>query len=252
VLTGLYGDTLYRRSEVWLADLLRAGKVRRFFAEVQYLKKGLGFRKVFSRGIAYRTMRELVLQIPGIQKLRKSPKPQSWLTDYAGKYLKLMKNTYSAERIAGFFSDRNADAIAREQYFTSRHQIEIRNPYRDRRILEFFLNLPAYQCFSLGETKWILRQAMADLLPEPVLHRKGHSNLLSLYNYGVNQKYPEMSESLDSGISKKFVRKDFVRDMLSTEITPVNDGGHTTIPALYLFFDIWYKIALKRSQTYGK
>jgi len=53
----------------------------------------------------------------------------------------------------------------------ARYQVEHRHPFHDRRIIEFALALPEDQISRNGQTKFILRQAMKGLVPEPVLQR---------------------------------------------------------------------------------
>ena len=50
--------------------------------------------------------------------------------------------------------------------------LEIRVPFCDRRIVEYLYTLPwAYKDYR-GREKGLLRRAMADILPEPIVHRK--------------------------------------------------------------------------------
>ena len=55
-----------------------------------------------------------------------------------------------------------------DQYIGTASGIEMRHPFYDRRIIEFFLRLPASQKFGPGGmTKHILRRAMANIVPTP-------------------------------------------------------------------------------------
>jgi asparagine synthase (glutamine-hydrolysing) len=52
------------------------------------------------------------------------------------------------------------------------NSLELRCPFADHRIQEFGLSLPFAWKYRRGKTKWILRQAMKDILPASVLHGK--------------------------------------------------------------------------------
>lgn len=69
--------------------------------------------------------------------------------------------------------------VGRERYdrVASAFAIEPRDPYNDRRLLEFALRLPASQLVRSGWTKHIMRVAMGDLLPDDVRWRRGKSHL---------------------------------------------------------------------------
>ena len=55
--------------------------------------------------------------------------------------------------------------------------VEVRLPFWDRRLVEFCLGLPPEFKIRKGHTRWILREAMAGLLPKEVQWRRDKSNL---------------------------------------------------------------------------
>ena len=61
------------------------------------------------------------------------------------------------------YADRNAMS----------HGIEARMPFLSHRLVEFLFSLPSQLKIRDGWTKWILRQSLADVLPEDVTARKG-------------------------------------------------------------------------------
>jgi asparagine synthase (glutamine-hydrolysing) len=74
----------------------------------------------------------------------------------------------------GLFWGWNA-TIAHEimDLFTARFSLEIRYPFFDRRLIEFLIAIPAGQFWRRDQTKFILRAAMKDILPESVRTRRG-------------------------------------------------------------------------------
>jgi asparagine synthase (glutamine-hydrolysing) len=52
------------------------------------------------------------------------------------------------------------------------NSLELRCPFADLRIQEFGLSLPFGWKYRRGKTKWILREAMKEILPASVLHGK--------------------------------------------------------------------------------
>lgn len=76
-----------------------------------------------------------------------------------------------------YFEDRNSMAFS----------MESRVPFLDRRLVEFCLGLPPNRRLKDGFTKMILRDSMANLLPDDVLYRrdkKGYPTPLSLWLRG--------------------------------------------------------------------
>jgi hypothetical protein len=62
--------------------------------------------------------------------------------------------------------------VTTEPYHAARCGLEIRRPYRDRRLIEYVLALPADQLYRPAESKRILRRAMRGRLPEGVRTRR--------------------------------------------------------------------------------
>jgi len=77
---------------------------------------------------------------------------------------------------------------AGETIYASRCALEQRYPYRDRRLVEYVLSLPAYQLYYRGYIKYVLRTAMQDILPQMIRTRTQPNRLLSLFFRGRNEK----------------------------------------------------------------
>jgi len=54
----------------------------------------------------------------------------------------------------------------------SRHSLELRHPYRDLRLVEYVLSIPAYQLYYHGLYKHILRKSMRGILPDLIRARR--------------------------------------------------------------------------------
>jgi asparagine synthase (glutamine-hydrolysing) len=63
--------------------------------------------------------------------------------------------------------------------------IEPRNPFFDKRLLEFCLAMPPEQKIRLGWTRWIMRRALEDILPKEIICRGGKSNLGPNFRRGL-------------------------------------------------------------------
>ncbi len=63
--------------------------------------------------------------------------------------------------------------------------IESRNPFFDKRLMEFCLALPGDQKIRCGWTRWIMRNALSAFLPEKISKRGGKSDLSSNFLHGL-------------------------------------------------------------------
>lgn len=105
---------------------------------------------------------------------------------------------------------------ARERYdrVASAFSIEPRDPFLDRRVVEFCARLPGKQRMRDGWPKFILRQAMKGTLPKDLICRKGKQHLgfnfaKSLHRRYV-QEYRDVAATQEAALSK-YVERDVLR-----------------------------------------
>ena len=72
-------------------------------------------------------------------------------------------------------------ALEMDARWTAGFRMEGRNPFLDRRILEFALAIPDDQRFRPGVSKFVLRQSMRGILPERLRLRSSKADLTELY-----------------------------------------------------------------------
>ena len=72
-------------------------------------------------------------------------------------------------------------ALEMDARWTAGFRLEGRNPFLDRRILEFAFAIPDDQRFRPGVSKFVLRQSMRGILPERVRLRSSKADLTELY-----------------------------------------------------------------------
>ncbi|QUL37657.1 asparagine synthase-related protein [Erythrobacter sp. JK5] len=95
-------------------------------------------------------------------------------------------------------------SVARERYdrVAAAQAIEPRDPFLDRRVMEFCLALPADQLQRHGWPKFVLRRAMAGLLPDAVARRPGKEHLgwdftTALMRETLSEPYPANTARLE-------------------------------------------------------
>ena len=189
LLTGVFGDELYAGAEYWLWDLLRE---RRFLQA--WCESGSHLQRY---GLWDSLKSPALRRLPGIQglrRLRPTPTPH-WLTDYAKAKLpetdpwaELSRAACRPEQYESVLGSYTAQDASGEIFHASRCGIELRHPYRDRRLIEFMLAIPAHQLYSQGLYKHILRNAMKGILPERIRTRHRPTSLMPLFLRGVAEK----------------------------------------------------------------
>jgi asparagine synthase (glutamine-hydrolysing) len=240
LLTGGFGDHLYTGDDDCLTDLLVDGRLQQALREGMYLVKRYGLRNIFqSRNIRRLGHRSLEL-ILGFYRNRHQQNISPWLTSYAGELLDNGDYSYNKrqDKILGLITARSSTM---EIYQANRHGIELRHPYRDRRLVEFMISLPGYQLYSQGLYKIILRNAMKSILPESIRTRKTPTSLVSLYSAGLERERVALQAYVDNldAFWKKFVKEDWMETYAWKKIIPETDGPKAVIPWLCFSSELW-------------
>jgi asparagine synthase (glutamine-hydrolysing) len=132
-----------------------------------------------------------------------------------------------------------------ENFFASRHALEQRYPYRDRRLIEYVLALPAYQLRQRGFIKYILRLAMQDILPDVTRTRIQPTRLLPLFFRGIERESTVLQAFFQDPDAqwRRFIRAEWLQERWNTIYLPEQDGAHALVPWLCISFDTWQKSA---------
>ncbi|MEL7218730.1 MAG: asparagine synthetase B family protein, partial [Pseudomonadota bacterium] len=98
--------------------------------------------------------------------------------------------------------------VARERYdrVASALAIEPRDPFLDRRVLEFCLSLPADQLQKNGWPKTVLRRSMDGLLPDAVRWRAGKEHLGWDFTQSLWRDSEDLAEVIDSPLVQDYIR----------------------------------------------
>jgi asparagine synthase (glutamine-hydrolysing) len=105
--------------------------------------------------------------------------------------------------------------------------VEWRMPYLDRRLIDYVLTLPPRVRFNSGQRKYILRKAMAGILPDKVRDRRGWAEFSQLYHRGIRGAERDKVDQLvsDSRASQ--------RDLVSPRLARQAWGSYLKIQGDY-------------------
>lgn len=188
LLTGLGGDNLVLGTMFFFADWLVRGEVHRAVREMLH-RAALG--RVSFWKLAY--LNALLPLMPAqVRRLLPgdaddAPLP-AWLTTNIVRRYRLGQLVRSADPYAGRLGHKYRDSmLATVAAIPSTlhaglldEALDIRHPYLYRPLVEFALTLGPEMCVRPHARKWILREAMRGILPEPVRTRVGKGSSLGL------------------------------------------------------------------------
>jgi asparagine synthase (glutamine-hydrolysing) len=217
LLTGSAGDLLWGGSRDWLRDLVTHRRISRALAGAA---RGCVLQWVHG-GVAHPVWNSLGRLVRPDPWRPREPRSRPWLTPSAQSILLADCEAedggrpWTAERVRveKVNASRALWLMANTDRALEAIGLELRHPYRDRRLIEFFLGVPAYLLYQPGETKRLLRRALADRLPELVLRRTQATSLDSVVRRGLGEKaWPEVRRVLASSdaLWPRFVDSDWL------------------------------------------
>jgi asparagine synthase (glutamine-hydrolysing) len=189
LLTGHFSDEMYHGVDAWwLRDCLARGA---WSAAARGLRDEIRWRSrpdVWTPGLR-RTLGVLLLGA-GWDRLRARRTPD-WLTPYARERLRILPLPLPArrpEQAETLFAPFALMGIAAEMRRAREHGIELRFPFRDRRLLEFALRVPADLLARPGWRKRLVWLAGEGWLPDAVRLRRRMSDLNPLFARGMERE----------------------------------------------------------------
>ena len=207
-LTGHGGDSLLIGSPLLYADRLRHGDISALL-EVAYLCKqyNLPFSKLLR---IYRRwfLRPLIPEFLLKPRKKETVVPE-WLdADFVHRTRIVERLAHSSvpKRFSeharqeiyknAVYIDTIQMAINRAERQGACHNMEVRHPFLDRRLVEFLVAIPPRQLSQFGFQKFILRIAMRGILPEVVRTRPDKTQFSSYMRLGLGTKEPEKVKAL--------------------------------------------------------
>ena len=132
---------------------------------------------------------------------------------------------------------------------TMAHGLEARAPFLDNELIELSLNIPVSLKVRNLTGKYILRKAMANILPKDVVNRKKRGFPMPLNNWLKGDLKELLIQNLyDSEIIKDLFHEEYIDKILKgfeSSINPIRKMRLTIQAWTLLTFSIWYDIYLK-------
>lgn len=198
LLTGEGGDSLVAGTMFFFADWLVSGRAREAIGEMAH-RAALGrvsfwtlawenallplLPRLPRRALTRRKVGSIPPWVPAVLRRRHALDSRSMLDEVYGG------------RVGEKYGDALASTIAAIPHSLVRGPfddlVELRHPYLHRPLVELALRLPAELCVQPHARKWILREAMRGILPEPVRTRigKGAMDGLNVWSLTHETKY---------------------------------------------------------------
>ncbi len=271
-LTGHGGDFLFQVSPVYLADILAKGRLVRLSRELRALRVSTNkMRYIFNWAIQPHLPESLLSLAAWIRGRHLSgyferPVPRWIRGDFASA------NQIRERTRAGSPRTRRGSRAAHEMYwylteplyprlnaltagYALEEGIETRNPFYDKRVIEFAASRPHAERSSLGERKRLLRQAMRALLPDDVLTARAvkPGTLAGYFATSMRAAAPLLKQTLEKSLLAELGVVDL--PALKRSLGAYLHGRETAHSREQLYFiaqtELWLRANLHRPATMG-
>ena len=233
LLSGTFADHLYIGYIYWLVDQVK----NKPFTAVKSIYKTLikhglmtGLRQIspakFSSKIKY-----------SAKWLSKSAANE--LSDITKKYSKFSHPHPQQYDLVYGISTAQSNWLDNEHAF--KHNIFVRHPFRDRRVVEFLMDFPAWVLGNIDNRKQFVRNAAQDILPKSIINRTQITTLEPLFLKGILEKEFDKVQQILSDSScqwQNFINKKTVNDIIDNPSHKHKDS-HLVILWQCLNYEMW-------------
>jgi len=252
LLSGTFGDELFSGGEMWLLDLLRERRVGDAAASLSACLARRGPRGVW-RDPGLRRVVGDALRAVGRRRPRPTvAEPRPWLTPAVCEVVANAERRPSGSlpgaggRVREIASPWVAHSAPLTAVMSTGHRIDVRTPYRDRRLVEFIASVPGHQIYRGGLRKHILREAMRGILPDRVRLRRRPTSYLPLYNRGFFERERGTVQTLlqdPDAWWPRFVRREWLENAIRRPLRLRDDGVAAAVPWLCVVVEMWRRTA---------
>jgi asparagine synthetase B (glutamine-hydrolysing) len=235
LLSGLYADHLYTGYIYWLVDQIK----RKPFKAISSMYSTLS-----TYGI-----KESLRQISPAKWSSRPKSKNRFLNKQASKRFLEIQNSYTKfkhphpQQFDLVYGTSTAQSVWLDHEHAYRHNIYLRHPFRDRRVVEFLMSLPAWILGTNRINKELVRHAAKGLLPDSIIRRTKITTLTPLYIEGVvNKEFHRVKALLTHSDCQwqEYVNQDLVNQMLKNP-TGIKQDAELMLLWQCICFELWQK-----------
>ena len=134
----------------------------------------------------------------------------------------------------------NGDLLHNADRTALAHSLELRTPFVDREVFNLAAEIPANMRISHGTTKYILRKAVEDIVPEHVLHRKKLGFPVPIRFWLKDEMYDWAKQIINESQTDVYFDKQYFLKLLEDHRAGVHDNSRKLWTVLT--FMMWHKI----------
>lgn len=163
-------------------------------------------------------------------------------------YLSKSRNLFSMATYVDMKLWLSDDLLIKMDKMSMAHSVETRVPFLDHKLVEFSATIPEHLKYKGSVSKYILRQAMADILPKSVRSRKKHAFAVPIAEWLRNELKDYARDIL---LSKTSIDRGYFNPARVEEIVDEHQTGkkdHSFKIWSLLNLELWHRIYIDKPQ----
>ncbi|TKC16372.1 asparagine synthase (glutamine-hydrolyzing) [Robertmurraya kyonggiensis] len=133
------------------------------------------------------------------------------------------------------------DILVKADRMSMAHSLELRVPFLDKEVFEIASRIPDHMKIANGTTKFILREAVKDLIPDFILHRKKLGFPVPIRQWLRNELYDWAKDTINNSSTLGTIfNKSEITSLLEEHVTMKKDNSRKLWTILT--FMVWYSI----------
>lgn len=135
------------------------------------------------------------------------------------------------------------DILVKADRMTMAHSLELRVPFLDKEVFKVASEIQSKHKLTKGTTKFVLREAMANIIPNEALKRRKLGFPVPINHWLKNELYEWALKIIEESQTDYLVNKNFVLEMLKKHKN--NQGDFSRKIWTVLIFMIWHQIYIE-------
>ncbi|BCJ85968.1 asparagine synthetase B [Effusibacillus dendaii] len=141
------------------------------------------------------------------------------------------------------------DILMKADKMTMANSLELRVPFLDKEVFEFASKIPMQYRMMNGTTKYVLREAVKDILPREVAERPKLGFPVPTRKWLKDEFYRWARELIDASAVDHLINKSFVMQLLEDHRNNVRDNSRKVWTIL--IFMLWHQVYVEQSVKIG-
>ena len=144
------------------------------------------------------------------------------------------------------------DLLVKTDRMTMANSLEARCPFLDQELLEFASGIPSALKLKGMTTKYILKAALADILPKEIIHRKKHGFGVPVGRWFRTSLKSYLQDTLLSraALGRGYFKEAVLRRLIAEHESGKRDHGHRLWALLTL--EIWHRLFIDEEKLHWR